>query len=295
MKILITGSNGFLGWYLVRDLIDKGYEVIATGKGDSTFNYQGNSLFRYIEMDFTDPFSVHDVFTAIKPEVVIHAGAMSKPDDCEQQQWQAFLTNVEGTVTLLNNAAEHKSFFIFLSTDFVFDGQRGLYTEDDVPGPINYYGRTKLEAEDAVREYEHQWAIIRTVLVYGKSRGTRNNLVTVVADKLNRGESYSVFDDQQRTPTYVEDLSAAIVTIIQQRAGGIFHISGEELLTPYEMACKTASLLQADSSLIKKVTAKDFVQPAKRPLKTGFNIEKAKRILGFSPLSFEEGLRKTFS
>jgi dTDP-4-dehydrorhamnose reductase len=295
MRVLITGANGFLGWYLCQQLMEKNYEVIATGKGEGRLPFLEGKDFTYLPMDFTDPFAVHDVFEKSCPHIVIHAGAMSKPDECELSQWEAFRTNVEGTVTLLNNAEEQQSFFVFLSTDFIFDGKQGMYREEDMPNPVNYYGKTKWEAEQAVQEYPHEWAIVRTVLVYGKSHGGRGNLLTVVKEKLEKKESYQVFNDQQRTPTYVEDLAAGIVAIIEKKARGVYHISGEERLTPYEMACQTADRLGLDRSLLGKITAADFRQPATRPLKTGFTIEKAKRDLDFRPCSFKEGLAKTFS
>jgi dTDP-4-dehydrorhamnose reductase len=295
MKILITGANGFLGYYLVQRLLALKHSVIATGKGDCRLPFTQDSNFIYVAMDFTDPFVVHDVFEKFQPETVVHAGAMSKPDECEQQQWQAYLVNVEGTVTTLMNAAEQKSFFVFISTDFVFDGEKGMYREEDETGPVNYYGKTKSEAEEAVREYEHDWAIVRTVMVYGKPILSRSNILTVVKEKLEKAETYKVFDDQLRTPTYVEDLAGGIVQIIEKKAKGVYHLCGKDILTPYEIACKTADFLGLDKTLIHRASASDFSQPAKRPAKTGFVIDKARAELGFDPLSFEEGLRKTFS
>jgi dTDP-4-dehydrorhamnose reductase len=199
---------------------------------------------------------------------VIHSGAISKPDECEMDQMKAYLVNVEGTVQLLINAEDLKSFFIFLSTDFVFDGERGMYSEEDVPGPVNYYGRTKMEAEEAVKEYEHDWAIVRTVLVYGKNHSGHNKLLKIVREKLEKGEGYNVFDDQVRTPTYVEDSQKELFLLLRKKATGVFHLSGKDVLTPYQMTIKTAEYLKLDSSVIKKVTAASFNQPAKRPLKT---------------------------
>lgn len=293
MKILITGANGFLGYYLVEQLLQKNYSVIATGRGECRLPFFHHTKFEYHAMDFTDPFSIHDVFEKITPDVVIHAGAMSKPDECELNQMQAYLVNVEGTVQLLINAAEIKSFFVFVSTDFVFDGERGMYSEHDVPNPVSYYGRTKLEAEEAVKEYEYEWAIARTVLVYGKNHSGHNNILKIVKEKLEKSEEYNVVDDQIRTPTYVEDLAKGIVAIIEKKATGIFHLSGKDVLTPYQMAIKTAELLRLDDSIIKRVTAASFTQPAKRPPKTGFIIDKARKDLGYEPLSFNEGLEKT--
>jgi dTDP-4-dehydrorhamnose reductase len=294
MKILITGANGFLGYYLTRTLLEKGYTVIATGRGDSRLGLPVTENFQYEKMEFTDPFNVHDVVEKHSPAVIIHAGAVSKPDECQQNQWEAYTTNVEATVTLLLNAEEHKSFFLFVSTDFIFDGSKGMYSETDQADPVNFYGKTKLEAEEAVKEYQYDWAIVRTVLVYGKPQSGRSNLLTIVKDKLERGETYNVVDDQVRTPTYVEDLASGIASIVEKRATGIFHLSGDDVMTPYQMAITTANYLGLDSSLIKKVTAADFPEAARRPLKTGFNIDKAKSVLGYQPTSFKDGLRKTF-
>jgi dTDP-4-dehydrorhamnose reductase len=294
MKILITGANGFLGYYLSTKLLQKGFDIIATGKGDCRLPFISKKGFEYVSMDFTDPFAVHDVYSKYKPGIIVHAGALTNVDKCELKQWEAYQNNVEGTLTLLLNAAEHKSFFIFISTDFVFDGVKGTYREEDPVAAVNFYGRTKSEAEDAIKEYEYKWAIVRTSLVYGHPISEKGNILTVVKEKLEMGETYNVVDDQIRSPTYVEDLAAGIVSIIETNASGIFHLAGSDVMTPYEMACKMADYLQLDKLLIKKVTAADFSQIAVRPLKTSLIIEKAISQLDYKPVSFEVGLKLTF-
>jgi dTDP-4-dehydrorhamnose reductase len=294
MKVLITGANGFLGFYLTEKLLQKKYTVIATGKGDCRLRLEHQENFIYREMDFTDPFQVHDVFEKDMPDVVVHAGANSKVDECEMDQWNAYRSNTEATVTLLINAEEVRSFLSSFSTDFVFDGQRGMYKEEDGPGPVNFYGKTKWEAEEAVKEYPYDWTIVRTVLVYGKPQAGRTNILTIVKDKLSQGESYSVVDDQVRTPTFVGDLADGIIAVIEKKAKGIYHLSGEEVLTPYQMAIAAADYLGLDKTLIRRVTAENFSQPAKRPPITGLAIDKAKKDLDYHPISFLEGLKKTF-
>lgn len=294
MQILITGANGFLGHYLVAALLAKGHHVLATGLGDCRLPFSSEPGFNYLSLDFTDPFAVHDFFEKYKPAVVVHAGAMTRVDECEQQQWQAYVTNVEGTVTMLLNAAEQKSFFIFISTDFVFDGLNGTYREEDELNPVNFYGKTKKEGEEAVMEYEFDWAIVRTSLVYGQPGAGKTNILTVVKDKLEKKETYNVVNDQHRTPTYAGDLAGGIVAIIEKRATGIYHLSGLDECTPYQMACKVAEYFNLDPSLLKKVTAADFSQPALRPARTNLVIEKARHQLGYSPLPFGEGLHSTY-
>ncbi len=293
-KVLITGTNGFIGHYLSRLLLQKGYCVMATGKGESRLPFTEQN-FIYRTLDFTDNSAVQAFFAEHRPDVVVHCGAMSKPDECELHKENAFHTNVTGTLYLLQAAAALKSFFVFLSTDFVFDGERGMYREDDLRKPVNYYGETKLLAEDKVMKYESDWAIVRTVLVYGKPFFSRQNILTNVAASLKKGAKMQVFNDQVRTPTYVEDLVSGIARILEKRAAGIYHISGEDVLTPYQMALAVARYLNLDASLIQSVEEKDFDQPARRPLKTGLDLSKAKAHLHYQPVSFQEGLKKTFA
>jgi dTDP-4-dehydrorhamnose reductase len=295
MRVLVTGANGFLGYYVCELLLRHDHEVIATGRGECRLPFKAHASFHYVPMDFTDPFRVHDVFQHYQPEVVIHAGAKARPDDCEVHQWEAYMTNVEGTLNLLSNSAEAACHFIFLSTDFVFDGRKGMYMETDSPSPVNFYGKTKKEAEDAVREYGHDWSIIRTILVYGEPRSGGYNVLSVLKSKLEKGESYQMVTDQFRTPTYVGDLARGIVAVMEKKAKGTWHISGEDMTTPYEMGKRTAKLLGLDPALVVPVTSSAFAQPALRPPRTGFIIEKAKKELGFEPVSFEEGLRLTFN
>ena len=294
MKVLVTGANGFLGHYLVPSLLKQGFQVLATGKGACRLSLEGTEGFAYAEMDFTDKETTLNIIREYMPDVVVHAGAVSKPDDCEMDRDMAWRINTGGTHHLLEGAAAHRSFFVYISTDFVFDGEKGMYSEEDIPSPVNYYGQTKLEAEQAVQDYPHAWAIVRTVLVYGKPLAGRSNILSIVKEKLERGEGYKVVDDQVRTPTYVGDLAEGIVSVIRKNATGIWHLSGEDVLTPYEMACQTASFLGYDPQRLTRVTADIFTQPAKRPPRTGFNITKARKELGYAPVSFNEGLARTF-
>lgn len=291
MSILITGANGFLGTYLVAALLEKNIPVIATGKGPNRLPVTVHPQFQYIEMDFTDAAAVAKVLATYTPQVIVHTGAMSKPDECELNKEAAWLVNVTGTENLLNHAGG--AHFIFLSTDFIFDGIRGMYSEEDAPNPINYYGHTKLQAEAAVKAYAGPWAIVRTVLAYGKPLSNRGNFLSLIQGKLERGEAYKVVSDQLRTPTYIGDLAAGIVTIIENRKTGTWHLSGEDVLTPYDMACQLADYLSLDKSVLTPVTADTFIEPAKRPLRTGFTIAKAKRELGYQPVSFREGVRRS--
>lgn len=294
MTILITGANGFLGHYLIPALLNTGHRVVATGTGPCRLEANMANGIDYAEMDLTDPDAIARVFQQFTPALVVHAGAMTRPDDCELQREKAWEVNVAGTRSVLQEAAAAGAKMLYVSTDFVFDGMRGMYSEADTPSPVNYYGQTKLEAEELIKTYVLPWAIVRTVLVYGRPLKGRSNMLSIVQEKLLKGEPYYVVDDQFRTPTWVGDLVAGLMAVIRHRATGIWHISGQEGMTPYEMACRTAAFLGLNENLLIRVTAATFTQPATRPPRTGFNIAKAQQELGFQPHNFEAGLRFTF-
>lgn len=295
MKVVITGANGLLGQHLVKLLLKKGFTVIATGRGQSRLLLRETHSYHYYDADIADHAKLAGIMAQEKPGAVIHAAAMTQVDDCELNQDKCFETNVSGTSCVLSNAEAYSRHIIFISTDFVFSGEKGNYGEDDERNPVSRYGAAKVQAEELLKASRIPWTIVRTCLVYGNTiHGTRNNIINWVKDKLERKERIKVVDDQIRTPTYVEDLAAGIALILERKATGIFHISGKDILTPFEMAIRTADYFGLDKTLIERVNASSFTQPARRPPKTGLIIDKARRELGYEPLGFDEGLRKMF-
>lgn len=295
MKILVTGANGLLGQELLDQLLQKNYEIVAVSKGQSRLQPSLSQKVSYHELDITDGIACQQLITELRPDVIIHAAAMTQVDECELNKIDCYNVNVTATRFLIEAAKEVRSRFVYVSTDFIFDGSAGPYREDDDPKPVNYYGSTKLSAETEVIESGLDWSIVRTVLVIGNAFGTRSNIISWVRDKLKNGEKIRVVDDQFRTPTFTEDLARGITLVIEKNARGIYHISGQDLLTPYQIALKTAAHFNLDHSLIEKADVSSFSQPAVRPPRTGFYIDKAKKDLGYEPLSFDEGLKKFFS
>ena len=290
-KILITGANGLLGQKLVEQLVAAGnVEVIATGRGPCRLTGSG---YRYQVLDIENEQEVADVLSDLRPEVIIHGAAMTHVDQCEQNQADCYRANVLATSYLVQTAEKIGSHFVFVSTDFIFSGEDGHnpYTEEAAPDPVNYYGQTKLEGEELIKRSTLKWAIARTVLVYGLANDlSRSNIILWVKSSLESGKQIQVVDDQVRTPTLAEDLAAGCILIAAQRATGVFNISGAELLTPYQMAMETADYFGLDKSLINRTDSTLFTQPAKRPMKTGFIIDKAVNQLGFRPKTFRDGI-----
>jgi dTDP-4-dehydrorhamnose reductase len=242
-------------------------------------------------LDITKAEQAHQVITKYQPEVIIHTAAMTNVDQCEHEHEACVALNVNAVKYLLEAAEKNKSFFIHLSTDFIIAGDHGPLTEDAVPAPVNFYGESKLQAEHLVLNSPVKHAISRTVLVYGITPNmSRSNIILWVKNSLEQGKPIQVVDDQWRTPTLAEDLAMGCYLIAQKQAEGVFHISGEEMLTPYDMAMYTADYFGLDKSQITQTDSTKFTQPAKRPPKTGFIIEKAKQQLGYQPHSFREGI-----
>ena len=290
-KILITGANGLLGQKLVEQLVQQGnFEVIATGRGACRLTGSGYS---YQSLDIENEQEVEGSLADLRPEVIIHGAAMTHVDECEKHQEACYRANVLATKYLIAAAEKIQSHFIFVSTDFIFSGLDGQnpYTEEAVADPVNYYGQTKLDGEELLKRSSLKWAIARTVLVYGLANDlSRSNIILWVKSSLEAGKQIQVVDDQVRTPTLAEDLAAGCILMAEQGATGIFNISGSELLTPYDMAIETADYFGLNKELIVRTDSTKFTQPARRPMKTGFVIEKAKNQLGYRPKTFREGI-----
>ena len=298
-KILITGSNGLLGQKLQQLLISEPYqsqvEVMATSRGENRFSPQSPNL-SYHSLDIANREEVLEKVAQLQPDAIIHTAAMTQVDACETERELCWKLNVHSVEYLIEACKQQKQvgkscFLVHLSTDFIFDGAAGPYNEEAVANPVSYYGESKLAAEKALQASDIQWAIARTVLVYGITEAmSRSNIILWVKKSLEEGKTIYVVDDQWRTPTLAEDLAMGCYLIANQSASGIFNISGDDFLTPYEMAIKTAQYFNLDQSLIVKTDASRFSQPAKRPPRTGFILTKAKEKLGYAPRSFDEGI-----
>ncbi|MEA5256634.1 NAD(P)-dependent oxidoreductase [Arcicella aquatica] len=289
-KILITGSNGLLGQKLVSLLANHAdIHLIATARGNNRLSFTEG--YEYQEMDITNPEQVAEVIERIQPNAIINTAAMTNVDQCEFEKDLCWAMNVKAVEYLAEACEKHNIYLCHLSTDFVFDGIAGPYSEEAQPSPVSYYGWTKYAAEEVVRRSTCRWSIARTVLVYGiVSDMSRSNIILWVKKSLEEGKSIKVVTDQFRTPTLAEDLAKGCWLMTDKEAEGIFHISGKDFLTPYEMAIKTADFFQLDKSLISTANANNFTQPAKRPPRTGFILDKAISVLGYNPVSFEEGI-----
>jgi dTDP-4-dehydrorhamnose reductase len=289
MRILVTGSNGLLGQKLVELIPTKEEHLIATAKSKLAIDLpRGEFHF----LDITKLEEVEKVIGETKPDVVINTAAMTQVDHCETEREKCWLNNVTAVENLVKACEQTDTRLIHISTDFIFDGTHGPLDETEKPNPLSYYGESKLAAEVAVQKSKVDWAILRTVLVFGITKDmSRSNIVLWVKKSLEEGKTINVVNDQWRTPTLAEDLAMGCYLAAIKNVKGIYNISGYEMMTPYDIAIATAEFFKLDKSLIKQTDSTQFKQPAARPPKTGFIIDKARKELGYNPRSFKEGLK----
>ena len=291
MRILVTGSNGLLGQKLVAALRhDHEVELIASSRGEDRTPTPGG--YRYVPLDCTDEAAVHRAFDEMHPDVVIHTAAMTNVDACELDPATCRLQNVTAVEYLSSACRAVDAHLIHLSTDFIFDGAHGPYTEQDEPNPLSIYGQSKLDAERIVISSGlKRWAIARTIIVFGVAEGlSRSNVVLWAKAALEKGQPIRVVDDQWRMPTLAEDLADGCIRIAERGATGIFNLSGPDGMSILELTQRVARFFDLDPSVITPVASSSLAQPAKRPPRTGFILDKARRELGYTPRHFEEGL-----
>ena len=292
MKVLVTGSNGLLG-QKITDLVLSKYpdiHLVATAKGEN--RYAVKNGYDYKEMDISNLNSLRTVLESEKPDVVIHTAAMTQVDDCEFKKEECVSLNITAVENIAKLSSTLNFRLIHLSTDFIFDGTKKMYKEDEQPNPLSYYGWSKLEAEKAVIKHSTNYAILRTVLVYGTvSDMSRSNIMLWAYNTLKDGKEAKVVDDQFRTPTLADDLAQGCMLAALSNGSEIFNIAGKDYIGIYELVEKIAKMYGFEMTNISKVSSSTLNQPAKRPPITGLDISKAQEMLGYNPHSLEEGIR----
>lgn len=290
-KILVTGSNGFLGQKVV-DLLagDDRYKVTAISKGSNRNPNQVGYVFEQI--DLLDHTKLTDFLSSHTFDTIVHTAAMTSVEACEADKAACQLINVDLVQTLASYCEKNQAQLVHLSTDFVFDGKKGSpYHEQDLPNPQSEYGKSKHASEQVLAQSACNYAILRTILVYGiNADPNRSNLVLWAKGKLKQKEAIKVVNDQWRMPTFVDDLASACQLAIEREARGIFHISGAELMSINEAVYAIADYWQLDKSLISEISAASIGQADNRPRLTGFDLSKSKSELGYVPTSFVESL-----
>ena len=275
MKTLVLGGSGFIGYYIAR------YFNAAAA---SSHEKEG-----YVKLDITNKEEVSEVFNKIKPELVINSAAIADVDLCEKEKETAMSVNGYAVEWLSSVSKEIGAKFVQLSTDYVFDGLTGNYIEEDIPNPINEYGKSKLIGEE--NALKNDAIVLRIEMPYGLNLAKNKNVFfESVVKNLKEGKPVNAAVDQIISPTFVEDIPKAIEVLVERGANGIFHLASKEHFSRFEFVNIIADVFDFDKTAIKPVKLDDFKMLAKRPKNTFLNTDKMSKSYEIKPL--KENLEK---
>lgn len=283
MKFLVTGSTGLVGRQIIKDLVVSNEQIFSCYHDSKPEHGIATPL------DLTNSENIIKVAENTKPDVIIHLAAVTNVDQCEKEKDLALKINAKATETLARQAAKLGSFLVYVSTDYVFDGESGLKKENDTPNPVNYYGKSKLEGEKGLDDMASAWCIARTSTPFGLHK-IKKSFPLFVAENLKSKKQITALTDQFTSPTYVPNLSKMIIEISTRQITGIIHTAGATRVSRYDMASLVAEKLHLDKDLIKSGTMKEMNWIAKRPKDSSLDVSKATRILNEKPMKLEPAL-----
>jgi dTDP-4-dehydrorhamnose reductase len=280
MRIFITGGNGLLGSRLAQIALAEGHEVFAG------YNQGVPENGEPVKFDLTLDSSVSKAVNLARPEVVFHTAALTDVDRCEAEQDLACQVNARGTKLLSAAAKKAGAFMVYISTDYVFDGIKGMYRENDATNPINHYGRTKLLGE------KYADCVARTCVIYGSRPASgKVNFALWIMDRLKKREGIKIVTDQYISPTLNTNLARMLLEAGERRLKGIYHLAGAERISRYDYACRLADTLSLDKGLIAPSKMADIGWKALRPIDSSMDVSKAAQLLKEKPCNIDESFR----
>lgn len=286
MKLLITGASGLLGNKLVELALDAGHNV------SSVYNEhpaKGNEALR---VDLRDTQEVRSILANRAPDAVIHTASITDVDFCERNPSLAMDVNGKATGIIASTCHELNSFLVYVSTDYVFDGQTGHYREEDTPNPLNAYGQSKLLGEQMVSNLARNYCTVRTSVVFGCGREHRSNLGTWLLEQLSTGKNVKVINGQYASPTLSTQLARMLLEVTERRITGTIHLAGANRINRYEFAVRLAREFEFNPSLVVPITPDSVNWYARRPADSSLNTEKAAQLLDAKPMTVDNELRE---
>ncbi len=286
-RLLLTGANGFVAGSIIEAARGQ-WEIHAASRGPAPVERPGLVWHSFDPMDM-DAF--HDVFHEVDPAAVIHTAAIADIDLCEANRELATRVNYTYTHELAELCWDHDTRFIFLSTDTVFDGERGMYTETDIPRPINFYADTKVRAEKSIQEFGGNFVIARVALVMCLPvLGEGNSFVSRMAHGLREGKQVTTPAAEVRTPVDVITLGRALLELAAHEYRGIVHLSGNDRLNRHEMMQRIAKRLGLPQELVVAQDPSGIPGRAPRPRDVSLDNTRAKGVLKTPMVGLDDGL-----
>lgn len=297
--VLVTGAHGFLGQHVVRLFLEESKcDVVITARQEKTLFVDiadEPRVLSYIPLDVTQRTGVRDVVSSVKPTVIVNCAGFVDVDAAEANRETAWRTNVTAVEYLAEAARKVDARVVHISTDFVFDGLRAPYVETDMPHPLNYYGRTKLASENALRTSGIDYTIFRVCMLYGAAERLAVNYALQVIQSLEAKQPIHAATDLFSSPTLIDDLALAVVRATERKRLGLYHLSGPEMISRYEFALRVAEAYQLDASLVLPTTIAELKRQiptrAERPARSALVSLKAQTDLGLRLSNIVEGLQ----
>ncbi len=287
-RVLITGSAGFLGQSLLRRFGD-GFQIIAIYNNTRPeVEYENPEVYH---ADLAERVQVEKALLDTKPDVIVNSAAWVDVDGCETDRARAMRSNYTVAENLACVSEKQGLYFLQISTDYIFNGRDHPAKIDDVPDPLNYYGRTKLMAEEYIRENNSNFLIARTCALVGTPRSGKTNLLNYYYDNLKKGKSVMAPDDIYANPIWIENLADLIVEAAAGRMTGVVHLGGADYMSRYDFAQTFAEVFGFDQNLIIPVSADSQKRPAIRPQYAGLDIERSRELFQAKILTAREALR----
>jgi len=287
VKLLVTGASGLLGTRICQ---------IATAQNYEVYSAHSEHIPQFgapIKLDITDGAALKQLFDKTKPDVIVHSAALTDVDKCEKEKDLATKINVESTSNIAQLCHRHNCFLVYVSTDYVFNGEKGNYKENEQTAPINNYGLTKLKGEQEVKQSKAEYCIARTSVIYGSIPAAgKINFALWLIEKLGKREETKTVTDQWNSPTLNTNLAEMILEIVEKRITGTFHLAGATRLSRHEFAQNIAETFKFDKDLLRPTSSKDIQWLAKRPKDSSLNVDKAKQTLKNKPLQISEALSR---
>jgi len=282
LKVLVTGSAGLVGRQVVKDLSNS-HQVF------SCYNESKPEYGDSVKMDLKNHEMISSVLTEKKPEIVIHLGAMTGVDLCEKERTSASEINTKATEIIAKECSKLNSFLVYVSTDYVFDGNLGMYKEDNVTNPLGFYGESKLEGEKVVQNFSTNWCIARTSTPFGL-HPTKKSFPMWVIENLQKQKQIDILIDQFTSPTYIPNLSRMLIEISERRITGIIHAAGASKISRYQMASMVSDKLNLDGTLLKQISINKMKWVAQRPKDSSLDVSRASSILNEKPQKIDQSL-----
>lgn len=288
MRALVTGANGLLGSRLCRELSSRGHEVFATGRGPRRMP----GAHPYFEVELSSAAQVAEAFQKVRPELVLHSASMTDVDGCERRPEEAYACNVEATANLARSSKKAGAHLVYVSTDYVFDGVAGPYSEEALPNPRGVYAATKYAAELCVRALCPSFAIARTAVVFGWPAASRPNFATWLTETLLKGQPARLFEDQHVSPSLADSVAQMLSEIAERRLPGVWNTCGAEVIDRVSFGRVLCEELGLDPGLLIASRMADVALPSPRPARAGLTVDKVRRELEAKPLGVREAIRR---